>query len=200
MPSTRSVYQGALFLAARSAVAAILFAQAADGGPTQFWDLNGAGAGAGGAPSGTWDLITPNWSTDPSAHHQPRRGSTTARRSSRRERTQTVHTPSRSPCGESAGRGLRFEEGSVDVVAGAGATLALTAPNVDVATAIFANISQGISGNVGLLKLGNGLLQLSGSNSFTGPTAIRNGSLVLDYSQALAPASNIIPLNISVDI
>lgn len=32
---------------------------------TNYWDINGATAGAGGAvPAGTWDLVTANWTTD----------------------------------------------------------------------------------------------------------------------------------------
>jgi len=50
-----------------------------------------------------------------------------------------------------------------------------------------------ISGaNSGLTKVGTGMLTLSGSNSYTGPTTVTNGTLKLDFSAPGAPVSNII--------
>ena len=45
------------------ALAVALFPQDASA-QTLYWDTNGATAGSGGpSPSGTWDGVTPNWST-----------------------------------------------------------------------------------------------------------------------------------------
>ena len=50
--------------------------------------------------------------------------------------------------------------------------------------------NNGING--GLVKLHFGTLSLSGSNSYTGQTAIENGGLTLDFTQLNSPTNNII--------
>lgn len=50
-----------------------------------------------------------------------------------------------------------------------------------------------ISGAGGLTKLGAGTLVLSGASTYSGPTAIENGTLKLDFSAAGAPVSDILP-------
>ncbi len=44
----------------------------------------------------------------------------------------------------------------------------------------------------GLSKLSFGGLTLSGANTYTGPTAVKNGTLTLDFTQAASPADNVI--------
>jgi fibronectin-binding autotransporter adhesin len=46
--------------------------------------------------------------------------------------------------------------------------------------------------NGGLAKLHLGTIILSGSNSYAGPTLIKNGGLVLDFTQPTSPTNNII--------
>jgi fibronectin-binding autotransporter adhesin len=48
------------------------------------------------------------------------------------------------------------------------------------------------SGTGGLTKLRFGGLTLSGANTYSGPTAVKNGTLTLDFTQAASPANNII--------
>jgi fibronectin-binding autotransporter adhesin len=52
----------------------------------------------------------------------------------------------------------------------------------------------------GLIKRSFGGLTLGGSNAYTGPTAVRNGTLTLDFGQATAPANNIIQTNSSLAV
>ena len=49
-----------------------------------------------------------------------------------------------------------------------------------------------LSGSGGLAKIGSGMLTLTGSNSYTGGTSVKGGTLLLDFSAAGAPAGNII--------
>jgi fibronectin-binding autotransporter adhesin len=55
-------------------------------------------------------------------------------------------------------------------------------------------------GTGGLTKFGFGGLTLSGANSYTGPTAVKNGALTLDFTQAAAPVDNIINANSSLTL
>jgi fibronectin-binding autotransporter adhesin len=48
------------------------------------------------------------------------------------------------------------------------------------------------AGTGGLTKLRFGGLTLSGANTYTGPTAISNGAVTLDFTQAASPANNVI--------
>ena len=54
-----------------------------------------------------------------------------------------------------------------------------------------------LSGTGGFAKIGTGALALSGSNTYAGGTSVNSGTLLLDFSAAGAPASNII--NYSAD-
>jgi fibronectin-binding autotransporter adhesin len=49
-----------------------------------------------------------------------------------------------------------------------------------------------MSGAGGFSKLSFGNISLGGANTYTGPTNIKTGTLTLDFTQATAPASNII--------
>ncbi len=67
-------------------------------------------------------------------------------------------------------------------------TLDGTTPTITVtgstATAGFATISAEIAGTVGLTKAGNGLLILSGANTYTGTTAVSAGTLIIAGANA----------------
>ena len=49
-----------------------------------------------------------------------------------------------------------------------------------------------VAGSGGLSKLRFGGLTLSGGNTYSGPTAVKNGTLTLDFGQAASPVNNII--------
>src|SRR5581483_6101215 len=56
------------------------------------------------------------------------------------------------------------------------------------------------AGTGGLTKSRYGTLILGGANTYTGPTVIQDGTIRLDFSQATAPANNIINQNSSLTL
>jgi autotransporter-associated beta strand protein len=68
---------------------------------------------------------------------------------------------------------------------------ALGSPVINVADET-TTISAILAGNQGFTKTGAGNLTLTGANTYTGTTTVSGGTLALDFSQAGAPASNII--------
>ncbi len=48
------------------------------------------------------------------------------------------------------------------------------------------------AGTGGLVKIGFGALTLAGANTYTGPTALKNGQMTLDFTQPNSPTNNII--------
>jgi autotransporter-associated beta strand protein len=61
-------------------------------------------------------------------------------------------------------------------------------------------IGNNAGGNGSLVKYSFGTLTLSGANTYSGSTMVKNGSLVLDFSAAGAPASNILPSGTNLTI
>lgn len=55
-----------------------------------------------------------------------------------------------------------------------------------------ATVTAAIAGTNGIAKKGMGTLVLAATNSYTGSTVVNNGVLILDFSQSLSPATNII--------
>lgn len=77
---------------------------------------------------------------------------------------------------------------------GTGGTVALGSGNltVNAATGISPSFAGSITGTGGLTKLGAGTLTLSGASTYSGATTVGGGTLVLDFSPAGGPASNIL--------
>ncbi|MEX2141337.1 MAG: autotransporter-associated beta strand repeat-containing protein [Pirellulales bacterium] len=81
--------------------------------------------------------------------------------------------------------------GTIDVVQG-GTSFDVTNYTAAVTTTYNGVIANNGSSTSGLTKEGFGRLILGGANTYTGPTAVRVGTLSLDFNPATAPASNII--------
>jgi autotransporter-associated beta strand protein len=76
--------------------------------------------------------------------------------------------------------------GTVDTVAGGTPTLTVGNNN---ASSTFSGTLQNSSGSLALTKTGNGTLVLSGTNAYTGATAVNQGSLNYTGSLGIAPAT-----------
>jgi fibronectin-binding autotransporter adhesin len=57
-----------------------------------------------------------------------------------------------------------------------------------------------VAGAGGLSKLRFGGLTLSGGNTYSGPTAVKNGTLTLDFAQAASPVNNVINPNSALSL
>ncbi|MBB4633681.1 beta strand repeat-containing protein [Sphingosinicella soli] len=77
-------------------------------------------------------------------------------------------------------------------LSGTGGTVALGSANLTVDTATNVGYAGIITGGGGLTKAGNGILTLSGANTYTGTTTINGGTLALGFNSPGAPLTDII--------
>lgn len=154
-----------------------------------YWDTNGTTLGSGNA-GGAWSSAF--WGTEDGTGSTAAfvNGSTaifSAGTDGTGDLTITVDTAV-------SASGLKFEEGDITIAHGTGGSMTLTAPGVEVASNATATISESITSAVGLTKLGEGKLTLSGSNpNLVGKITIGGGILVADEA-SLGDASNDIAL------
>lgn len=154
-----------------------------------FWDTDDTAPGAGGgtAPSGIWNTGNLWNNVDGDGSAGPWVAGRTAVFSAGTTATgdYTVTVDATKDIG-----GLTVEEGNVTL--SGGTALRLTADtsayvaNVSQTATVASVISEDGSAR-SLTKLGNGTLVLSGANSFTGPTTLNAGKLVLSNDDAIAP-------------
>jgi autotransporter-associated beta strand protein len=158
-----------------------------------YWDLNGNGAGPGGAtPAGTWNAANTNW--NPAAEGT---GSTVAwlpdftavfAAGTDATGTYTVTVDGMQDIG-----GLAFEEGTVTLTPGTAGGLRLVGDaSMVVASGLTATVATPNSEDDSpraLTKGGDGILILSGANAYTGATTVQAGTLRLGADQVLPDAS-----------
>jgi autotransporter-associated beta strand protein len=161
-----------------------------------YWDLNGTNAGAGGpAPAGTWNAANTNWNAVADGT-----GSTAAWTSGLRAvfaaGTDATDAYIVTVDGTRDIGDLKFQRGTVTLSPGTAGALRLTGfGDVEVAAGLTATISTPISRDVagrGLDKTGPGTLVLSGAGSYTGRTAVQDGTLRLGADNVLPDASAVI--------
>jgi len=91
--------------------------------------------------------------------------------------------------GVSVSAGMRFTVDGYRVLSGSQAPISLSgtsAPFIDVTQGSRATIAAPLSGPAGFRKTGAGVLVLTGSNFYTGPTLVEGGTLVLGTSASMA--------------
>jgi len=160
------------------ALVAVQPAQAA----SVYWDIDGATEGAGGAtPAGTWDAANTYWNdtADGTGTTAIWAAGDTAVFAAGTDATgeYTVTVDGTQDIG-----GLTFEEGTVTLAAGTTPALRLTANAImDVAPTLTATVSTDIAEDAArtLTKTGDGTLELSGANLYTGLTTVSAGTLTL---------------------
>lgn len=156
-----------------------------------FWDANGATAGAGTTPTGTWG--TDNfWTTTSDGTGTP------AAWVAGEDATFTAGADATGPytitiSGTQSVGGIVFQEGPV-VLSGGTLTMSDGTPIFNVETSL-ATVSSVISGTNGLLKSGSGKLALSAINDYTGTTTISGGTLEIAADTALGNVANGITVN-----
>jgi len=159
---------------------------------TYYWDINGDGAGAGGAtPSGTWDTgVTANWSTDSAG------GVATTTWTDNDDAifsagSDAIGTFTVELSGSPTVGDLTVEEGTVTISGGTALNIGggvaskgvidvfefstLTISSVITGGDDSGTITRGLDGGTGY-----GTLILTGTNTYTGKTAVRVGTLSFD--------------------
>ncbi|MEA3187847.1 MAG: fibronectin-binding autotransporter adhesin, partial [Chthoniobacter sp.] len=154
------------------------------------WDPDGAYDNGGTGGSGTWDIATTRWDNITSFADVPWNNSTNINDVA--VFGGNAGTGAVTLSGQISAGGLQFDAPGYTLQSG---TLTLAAPSGKVPTIDTgendASIRSAISG-AGFQKTGSGILSLSGSNSYTGPTTINGGTVKLDFTAAGSPLSNIL--------
>ena len=159
------------------------------GGNIQYWDADGATAGAQGG-TGVWDATNTNWIDDG--------GSTNVVWGSQfavfdgTAGTVTVE-------GSQTFTGLQFLK-DYTIVAGTGGGLVTStaATDIRVGTGITATISAPITGTGGIVKQGLGTLEINGAHAWSGNTVVRSGDLNVDGATLTTAHTNIADVSGSV--
>ncbi|BDU21085.1 autotransporter-associated beta strand repeat-containing protein [Dyella sp. GSA-30] len=146
----------------------------------RYWDVNGGSAGSGG--TGTWDTLSAYWN----AANDGVAGPFTAWNNAALDNaifagtagTVTLSTPI-------TVNALTFSVNGY-ILNGSTLTLAGTTPSISGN----ATINSVIAGNAGLTKNAGGILQLGGTNTFSGGVNVNLGQLTVASDAALGNASN----------
>jgi autotransporter-associated beta strand protein len=148
-----------------------------------YWDSdassanNDAGTGAGMGGSGTWDSASSRWSNG-SANGAWAANSDAVFQGS--AGTVTLASPQMT-------NSLTFHSNYTL----SGSTLTMAGSNVSADAGVTATVTSSIAGSAGLIKSGNGVVALTGANSYTGGTMVNAGVLRITSDSALGavPAS-----------
>lgn len=159
-----------------------------------YWDIDGAataGAGGGGAPNGTWDSSTPNWSTD----------STGASASGAwvpdsvavfSAGTDAGGSYTITVSGTQSASGITFEDGTPTIQGGTQLTLTGTAVVNVPGSSLVATINSPIGGSVGLDSTGPGVLILGGASTYSGTTLVDVGNTLRLGAANAVPSSSVL--------
>lgn len=158
------------------------------GGTANYFDINGATAESGVA-NATYDFANAFWSTNSAGTAATTAFSSNATPTfsagtDAADNTYTVNTAVVVNVG-----GISFEEGNVTLSRTGTGAYNLTDSTINVASGGTATISAPVSGSVGLSKSGQGLLRLSGVNTYTGATVVGQGSLIVNGSMGSAAST-----------
>jgi autotransporter-associated beta strand protein len=151
---------------------------------SQWWDINGASAGAGGAtPSGVWDNLTANWTTDSTGasatHVYVNDGSSTPTFSAGTDATGAFAV---TISGTQQINGFTDEEGALTL---SGGGLTLTGGAITLAKQVTFNTPIGSTFSGPIVKAGAGTMVLGAANTFTNELDVTAGIVSVTNSSAL---------------
>ena len=161
--------------------------------PSLVWTPAGtipSGTFATGTWSGTWTTGSSNWfaTTGTATRWDASRVAVFGGRSVTGTTAGGTVTVTGS-AGVSVSAGMRFTVDGYRVLSGSQAPISLSgasAPFIDVTQGSGATIAAPLLGPAGFRKTGAGVLVLTGSNSYNGPTLVEGGTLVLGTSASMA--------------
>ena len=151
-----------------------------------IWDANGNTSGIGG--NGTWSSTSATWATS-------NVGTSTAAQATASQLVFDGGAGTVTIDGMVApSAGLRFKSTGYQLTGGTVglAGLSAAANNLVTDPAVTATVASTLAGTNGLTKSGAGTLVLSCTNTYSGPTVIHSGTLVLDTSGTISHSGEII--------
>ncbi len=150
--------------------------------------MNGATAGAGTTPTGTWDAASTNWTAN-SAGTAATVVFTSGLDAVFSAGTDAINAFTVTVTGTQNVSSINVQEGNPTLTGGT-INFNDATPDFTVATGLLATVSSVVNGTNGLNKAGAGTLVLSGANTYTGATAINAGIVNIQNADALGTASN----------
>jgi autotransporter-associated beta strand protein len=140
---------------------------------TLTWDASGANPAAPTDGLGTWDSTLATWSNGTADVAWPNTNADVAVFGANNGAAGAITTSA------VTANGITFNAAGSGTYALSGGTITLDGTTPTITSNVDASIASAIAGSVGLTKAGTGILTLSGTNTYSGGTAVNAGTLTV---------------------
>jgi autotransporter-associated beta strand protein len=140
---------------------------------TLTWDASGANPAAPTDGPGTWDTTLPNWSNGGADVAWPNTTADVAVFGANNGAAGAITV------GTVTANGITFNAATSGAYALSGGTITLGGTSPTLTSNADASIASALAGTAGVSKAGSGILTLSGTNTYTGGTAVNAGTLTV---------------------
>jgi len=151
---------------------------------TLTWDASGANPAAPTDGTGTWNTSAANWSNGSADLAWPNTNADVAVFGANNGAAGAI------TAGTVIANGITFNAASSGTYVLSGGAITLDGTTPTITSNVDASIASAIAGTVGLTKAGTGILTLSGTNTYSGGTAVNAGTLAVKQPGAAVGTVN----------